>query len=98
MLCPQKQPNMKTTKIEWTEATWNPSIGCSKVTAGCKNCYAKVIARRLKAYMHEILMGFSVNSVVIGIISINYLREISTMQFLKCTVFECFSHLSLHII
>jgi protein gp37 len=40
---------MKTTKIEWTEATWNPSIGCSKVTAGCKNCYAEVMARRLKA-------------------------------------------------
>ena len=40
---------MKTTKIEWTEATWNPSIGCSKVTAGCKNCYAEVMARRLQA-------------------------------------------------
>jgi protein gp37 len=40
---------MKPTKIEWTEATWNPSIGCSKVTAGCKNCYAEVMARRLQA-------------------------------------------------
>lgn len=40
---------MKTTKIEWTEATWNPSIGCSKVTAGCKNCYAEVMAKRLQA-------------------------------------------------
>jgi len=40
---------MKTTKIEWTEATWNPSIGCSKITAGCKNCYAEVMARRLQA-------------------------------------------------
>jgi len=40
---------MRTTKIEWTEATWNPSIGCSKITAGCKNCYAEVMARRLKA-------------------------------------------------
>jgi protein gp37 len=40
---------MKATKIEWTEATWNPSIGCSKVTAGCKNCYAEVMARRLQA-------------------------------------------------
>ena len=29
-----------TTKIEWTEDTWNPTIGCSKVSAGCKNCYA----------------------------------------------------------
>lgn len=40
---------MKTTKIEWTEATWNPSIGCSKVTDGCKNCYAQVMAKRLQA-------------------------------------------------
>jgi len=40
---------VKTTKIEWTEATWNPSIGCSKITAGCKNCYAEVMARRLQA-------------------------------------------------
>jgi protein gp37 len=40
---------MKTTKIEWTEATWNPSIGCTKVSAGCKNCYAEVMARRLQA-------------------------------------------------
>ncbi|MCG8372709.1 MAG: phage Gp37/Gp68 family protein [Balneolales bacterium] len=28
-------------KIEWTEATWNPTTGCSKVSAGCKNCYAE---------------------------------------------------------
>ncbi len=40
---------MKTTKIEWTEQTWNPSVGCSKISAGCANCYAKVMARRLKA-------------------------------------------------
>jgi protein gp37 len=40
---------MKTTKIEWTEATWNPSIGCSKKSAGCKNCYAEVMAKRLQA-------------------------------------------------
>ena len=40
---------MKTTKIEWTESTWNPSIGCSKISAGCKNCYAEVMAKRLQA-------------------------------------------------
>jgi protein gp37 len=28
------------TKIEWTEATWNPVTGCSKVSEGCRNCYA----------------------------------------------------------
>jgi len=36
-------------KIEWTEATWNPTVGCDKVSAGCKNCYAEVMARRLQA-------------------------------------------------
>ena len=40
---------MKTTKIEWTEATWNPSIGCNKVSGGCAHCYAEVMARRLQA-------------------------------------------------
>jgi protein gp37 len=40
---------MKYSKIEWTEATWNPSIGCDKISSGCKNCYAEVMAKRLQA-------------------------------------------------
>ncbi len=36
-------------KIEWTEQTWNPTAGCSKVSAGCKNCYAETMAIRLQA-------------------------------------------------
>lgn len=35
--------------IEWTESTWNPVTGCSKVSPGCKHCYAERMARRLKA-------------------------------------------------
>lgn len=35
--------------IEWTEATWNPVTGCSKVSQGCKNCYAERMAKRLVA-------------------------------------------------
>lgn len=35
--------------IEWTEATWNPTTGCDRVSAGCDNCYALALARRLKA-------------------------------------------------
>lgn len=35
--------------IEWTEATWNPVTGCTKVSAGCKNCYAERLALRLHA-------------------------------------------------
>ncbi len=37
------------TAIEWTEETWNPVTGCSKVSAGCANCYAETMARRLQA-------------------------------------------------
>lgn len=35
--------------IEWTESTWNPLTGCVKVSAGCHNCYAERLARRLQA-------------------------------------------------
>ena len=35
--------------IEWTDATWNPTTGCRRVSAGCDNCYAATLARRLKA-------------------------------------------------
>jgi protein gp37 len=36
-------------RIEWTEQTWNPTIGCTKLSAGCKNCYAEGMAKRLQA-------------------------------------------------
>ncbi len=36
-------------KIEWTEQTWNPSAGCTKISSGCKNCYAEAMAIRLQA-------------------------------------------------
>ncbi|MDE3022697.1 MAG: phage Gp37/Gp68 family protein [Pseudomonadota bacterium] len=35
--------------IEWTEQTWNPTTGCTKISPGCKHCYAEVMARRLHA-------------------------------------------------
>ena len=35
--------------IEWTEATWNPTTGCDRVSSGCDNCYALTLAKRLKA-------------------------------------------------
>lgn len=40
---------MKTTKIEWTDKTWNPITGCTKYSAGCVHCYAETMSRRLKA-------------------------------------------------
>jgi protein gp37 len=36
-------------QIEWTDGTWNPVTGCSKISPGCKHCYAKPMAHRLQA-------------------------------------------------
>ena len=40
---------MAKSKIEWTEKVWNPLTGCNKVGLGCKNCYAEIMSKRLKA-------------------------------------------------
>jgi protein gp37 len=40
---------MAQSKIEWTEATWNPVTGCTKISPGCKHCYAERMAKRLQA-------------------------------------------------
>lgn len=40
---------MSESSIEWTEHTWNPVTGCTKVSPGCKHCYAETMARRLHA-------------------------------------------------
>lgn len=40
---------MAKTTIEWTEVTWNPVTGCDKTSAGCDNCYALTLSKRLKA-------------------------------------------------
>lgn len=42
-----------TTKIEWTDATWNPILGCSRVSEGCRNCYAERLASRFKTGPYE---------------------------------------------
>ena len=36
-------------RIEWTEQTWNPTVGCTKISPGCRHCYAETMARRLQA-------------------------------------------------
>jgi protein gp37 len=40
---------MALTTIEWTECSWNPVTGCSKISAGCEHCYAERMAKRLRA-------------------------------------------------
>ena len=44
---------MKTTKIEWTDKTWNPITGCTKISAGCANCYAEIMSKRLQAMKQD---------------------------------------------
>jgi len=50
-------------KIEWTESTWNPILGCSKISPGCKNCYAIRTAWRLShnpnPKVHEAFEGLT---------------------------------------
>jgi protein gp37 len=50
---------MAETQIEWTDATWNPVAGCSIVSAGCTNCYAMEMARRLQAMDVEKYRGLT---------------------------------------
>ncbi len=40
---------MAESSIEWTEHTWNPVTGCTKLSPGCKHCYAETMSRRLLA-------------------------------------------------
>lgn len=52
---------MATSSIEWTDKTWNPITGCNKISAGCVNCYAEVMSRRLKGMRKQKYSnGFSV--------------------------------------
>ena len=45
------------TKIEWTDQTWNPTVGCTPVSPGCDNCYAKAMHRRLRGMWSEKYLG-----------------------------------------
>ena len=46
-------------RIEWTDATWNPVTGCTKISAGCDNCYAARFAERFRGVLrHPFQTGF----------------------------------------
>src|SRR3954470_14945970 len=50
--------------IEWTESTWNPVRGCTKVSPGCANCYAKTFAERFRGVKgHAYEQGFDLRLV-----------------------------------
>lgn len=52
----------RTTSIEWTEHTWNPFVGCSILSAGCKNCYAMRMAHRCGEMGHDAYNGVAQSS------------------------------------
>lgn len=41
------------TAIEWTDKTWNPTVGCDKVSAGCRNCYAEALTKRFTNHFKD---------------------------------------------
>lgn len=52
---------MAKSSIEWTEMTWNPTTGCTKVSSGCKFCYAEIMSKRLKSMgIKKYAEGFTV--------------------------------------
>src|SRR5690349_15287649 len=52
------------TKIEWTDATWNPVRGCTKISPGCKHCYAEAFAERFRGVRgHPYEQGFDLRLV-----------------------------------
>ncbi len=52
------------TKIEWTDATWNPVRGCTKITPGCAHCYAETFAERFRGVKgHPYEQGFDLRMV-----------------------------------
>jgi protein gp37 len=54
---------MAQSNIEWTELTWNPVTGCTKISPGCKFCYAEVMSKRLKAMgIEKYKQGFSIRT------------------------------------
>lgn len=70
-------------KIEWTEQTWNPSAGCTKISSGCKNCYAETMAIRLQAMRVEgYENGFNFNVVPSRLLE-PYKRKKPTVYFVN---------------
>ena len=75
-------------KIEWTGSSWNPITGCSKVSPGCRNCYAERMAKRLKAMgnqnyangfdptLHEQALGLPLNWKKPTVIFVNSMSDL----------------------
>src|SRR5947209_14474956 len=59
-----RTPLASNSKIEWTDATWNPVRGCTKISPGCKHCYAETFAERFRGVKgHPYEQGFDLRLV-----------------------------------
>jgi protein gp37 len=70
--------------IEWTEQTWNPATGCTKVSPGCLNCYAEAMARRLAENQAQRLAqlspnGFSLSSSNVTIMTYSFFQTVGRL-------------------
>lgn len=61
-----------TSKIEWTDSTWNPVTGCTWASTGCDNCYAVQMTRRLEAMGHEKYSGLTTKKHFSGVVKTHY--------------------------
>lgn len=51
---------MQTSQIQWTQTTWNPTRGCTKIGEGCRHCYAETLANRFRGIPgHAYEQGFT---------------------------------------
>jgi protein gp37 len=75
---------MANSSIEWTEMTWNPTTGCTKVSDGCKFCYAEIMTRRLKAMgQDKYQYGFKIVKTHDDTLSIPYTWRTSKVVFVN---------------
>ena len=92
--------------IEWTETTWNPITGCTKISPGCKNCYAERFAKRLKAMgvnnykngfrltLHRNILEYPLNLKKPQIIFVNSMSDLFHENVPKTFILEIFDIMS----
>ena len=64
------------TKIEWTDATWNPVTGCTKVSSGCKFCYAERVTKRLGGDFSKVVLHPERVDAAVGFVGL-FLRRVT---------------------
>ena len=96
------EPMSTNTSIEWTESTWNPITGCTKISPGCKHCYAERMALRLQAMgqpnyrngfavtVHEHVLGLPLQWRKPQSIFVNSMSDIFHEDVDECFIQRCF--------